>query len=85
MYEYDVYLCVENLKNRMGFTCVKYPSFPQADAMYDWLTISRGVPKSNRDTMLAIPKIIPNYFVKPILEYALQSEIGRMDDYWSGV
>lgn len=78
MYNYDVYLCVDKLKNSQGFTCVKYASFEQAEMMYKHL----GISKSNPYAILAIPKVIPNYFVKPVLEYKLQGVVGKVVDMW---
>lgn len=83
---YDVYLCIEKLKNSQGFTCVKYASFEQANTMYTYLTDVRGVPTSNPHAMIAIPTIVPNYFVKPVLEYKLRKlfvSVGKIEDMWS--
>lgn len=75
---YDVYLCVKKWKNQ-NFTCVKYTSFEQADMIYKILTDKGSVDRFKPSAMVSVPKVVPNYFVKPVLEYKVKNLLIKVD------
>jgi len=75
---YDVYLCVKKWRNQ-NFTCVKYTSFEQADMIYKNLTDEGSVDRFKPSAMVPVPKVVPNYFVKPFLEHKVKNLLVKVD------
>ena len=75
---YDVYLCVKKW-NEQNFTCAKYCSFEKADNMYKRFLDNGSVDRFKPSAIISVTKIVPNYFVKPVLEHKLRKILIKVD------